>query len=285
MSETRQGILLMIFAMAFFAIGDALIKANGNLISPAQIIFFVGLGGLIIFALIQVARREPIWGNDFWIKPVLLRHFGEMLGTVCVVTAFTLTPLSTTSAILQANPLIVTMAGALFMGERVGWRRWLAIICGFICVLIIIRPGSEDFDSYLLLAVAGTIGLSMRDIGSRLVPKAISNMQLSIYAYFLLTVLGFAMILIDGSSIIPSAGSHLKLAFLIIAATVGYFLITKATRMGELSLVMPFRYSRLLFALFLGAVFFDERPDALTLIGSAGIILSGLFLMWRERKV
>src|SRR6056297_1665102 len=181
--ENLRGSILMVLAMAGFALEDMFIKRLADTLPVGQIIIFLGFGGALIFGAITMAQGRGLWSRDLLSRPVLLRNFGEIVGTLGFVTAIALTPLSSASAILQATPLAVTLGAALFLGEAVGWRRWSAILVGFLGVLMVIRPGLEGFEPASLFAVQGVIGLAIRDLATRAVPRSISSMQLSTYAF------------------------------------------------------------------------------------------------------
>jgi drug/metabolite transporter (DMT)-like permease len=217
--------------------------------------------------------------------PVLTRAVGEIVGTVCFISAIVFTPLSTASAILQATPLVVTLGAALFLGETVGWRRWAAIAVGFMGVLMIIRPGLDGFSPLSLFALGGVFGLALRDISTRKISANLSTMQLSFLGFLVLIPAGVVMLLVTGQ---PLAPMDMRLAGLMIASiSIGvfaYYGIVAAMRVGEVSFVTPFRYSRLIFAMIIGVSFFGERPDGYTLLGGAIIVASGIYTVWRERK-
>ena len=196
-----------------------------------------------------------------------------------------LIPLATAAAILQTTPLMVTLGAALFLGEQVGWRRWIAICVGFAGVLLVLRPGLSGFDWNVLFAVQGMIGLSIRDIATRRAPAALSALQLSFIAFALLVPAGGLMMWAHGSAFVPPSPQEWGL--LALAAVIGAFsyrFIVSAMRVGEVSFVTPFRYSRMIFALIIGIAIFAEVPDMLTLVGVAIIISSGLYTLWREHQ-
>ena len=139
--DNLRGCVLMVLAMAGFALEDMFIKRLAAAMPVGQIIALVGLGGAVIFAAICAAQGRRLWSRDLLARPVILRNLGEMAGTLCFVSAIALTPLSQASAIIQAMPLAVTLGAALFLGAPVGWRRWTAILAGFAGVLMVVRPG------------------------------------------------------------------------------------------------------------------------------------------------
>jgi drug/metabolite transporter (DMT)-like permease len=217
--------------------------------------------------------------------PVLTRAVGEIMGTVCFISAIVFTPLSTASAILQATPLVVTLGAALFLGENVGWRRWAAISVGFMGVLMIIRPGLDGFSPLSLFAVGGVFGLALRDISTRKISKSLSSMQLSFLGFLVLIPAGLMLLGVTDKSFAPLDAR----LWLLITAAIGigvfaYYGIVAAMRVGEVSFVTPFRYSRLIFAMIIGVSFFGERPGLFTILGGAIIMVSGIYTVFRERK-
>jgi len=282
--DNLRGAAIMVLAMLGFAIEDALIKLLAGALPVGQIIGLLGIGGAAVFAILCRVKREPLWQANFLARPVLVRNLAELLGTLGFVTALALIPLSTASAILQAAPLLVTLGAAVFFREPVGWRRWGAILVGFGGVLLIIRPGTAGFDWLSLFAVLGVLGLAVRDLATRRVTFAISSMQLSFLAF--LTLIPASIILLSVGGVAPVIPNGLQSALLATAVVIGalsYFAITYAMRIGDIGFVTPFRYSRMIFAVIIGVVFFRESPDALTLIGAAVIIASGLYTLWREQ--
>jgi drug/metabolite transporter (DMT)-like permease len=216
---------------------------------------------------------------------VILRNFGELLGTLGFVMAIALTPLSSASAILQATPLAVTLGAALFLGEAVGWRRWAAILVGFCGVLMVIRPGMAGFEPASLFAVLAVFGLAARDLATRAVPRTISSMQLSTYAFATLVPTGVILLAFHGTPAVPSAVNWRDLALALLCGVSAYYAIVAAMRLGDVAVITPFRYSRLVFALIIGVTLFDERPDVWTLAGAGIIIASGIYTFWRERRL
>ena len=274
----------MVVAMLGFAIEDAFIKALADRLPIGQLILMLGAGGAALIYAILYAQGAAIWQRALLHRVVLLRNLGELIGTLGFISALALIPLSTASAILQATPLIVTLGATLFLGERVGWRRWSAILVGFCGVLLIIRPGFAGFDWLSLFALQGAIGLAIRDLATRGVPQNISSLQLSLLAF--LTLIPAAAILLGVSQtalIQPRGGEWLLIGGSIGIGVLCYYFIVLAMRLGELSFVTPFRYSRILFALAISVWFFGERPDMPMLIGSAVVVGSGLYMLWRER--
>lgn len=281
--QNLRGIALMLSAMALFAVEDMFLKWAAADLPVGQIVFVSGLFGMAVFWGMAWRQGQPILGRAALHPAVLARNFGEMAGTFAYITALASVPLSTVSAVLQAMPLAVTMAAALFMGERVGWRRWTAIAVGFAGVLTVIRPGFDGFRPEALWVLITVAGLALRDLATRAIPPGCSTAQVSAWGLGAVTALGLMMMAAGGGAVLPDLPQVATLFGALAFGTAGYWAITGASRTGEVSVVAPFRYSRLVFALLIGGFVFAEPPDAPTLFGAALIIGSGLYAFARER--
>jgi drug/metabolite transporter (DMT)-like permease len=282
--DNMRGIVLMVLGMLGFAAEDMFIKLAVAGLPVGQILVILGFPGAIVFALLSRSRGLDPFSQDFFHPAVLVRNLHEMIGTVGFVTALALIPLATATTILQAAPLFVTMGAALVLGEAVGWRRWSAILVGFFGVLLVIRPGFEGFEPNVLWAVLGVVGLSVRDLASRKVPKSISSLQLAAWGFVAVGFTGLAMLALTGGAKIPTGPEAVYLGCALGIGSFAYWALTEATRVGEISVVTPFRYSRLVFSTIVGLLVFSEVPDAYTLTGAGIIIATGLYTIMRERK-
>lgn len=281
--DNLRGILLMVAGMALFALEDTFIKLAAADMPAGFVLMFIGLFGIPFFWAMARAQGQRVLVREAFHPAVIGRNLGEMLGTFGFVTALTLAPLADVSAVAQAMPLFVTMGAALFLGETVGWRRWTAIVVGFLGVLLVIRPGLAGFDPDLLWALLAVVGLGGRDLFTRRVPQSITTMQLSVWAFMAVVLLGAGMVVASGGVHLPGPWQMLWMVCASVVGIAAYWALTQANRLGELSVITPFRYSRILFALVLGIAVFGERPDILTLCGAAVIVGSGIYTFARER--
>lgn len=284
--DNIRGSALMVLAMLGFAFEDMFIKKMAGALHVGQILIVLGIGGAVVFALIAKAYGDRLLSRDLAHPAVILRNAGEVVGTLGFVTAIALTPISSASAILQATPLAVTLGAAVFLGETVGWRRWLAVVIGLGGVLLIIRPGLQGFDANSLFAVQGVIGLAIRDLATRRIPATITSRQLSTYAFAVIVPTGAVVLWLSGTGMVmPDGTNMLRIAAAVVIGVAAYYTLVAATRIGDMSVIAPFRYSRLIFALFIGVLVFGEKPDGLTLIGAAIIVTSGTYTLWRESRL
>lgn len=284
--DNRRGIFLMVAAMAAFGAEDALIKVSSAYIPPGQILAILGILGLVFFLALLRRNRQVFWARSALNRYSVIRLAGEVLTSVGFVTGLALIPLTSAAAILQALPLGLTAAAGLFLGERVGWRRWGAVVLGFLGVMMIIQPGGEGFTPASLLIVLAVVGMVVRDVATSLVPRHISSLQLSAWAYGALIPIGLVQSAVTGNAWVVADADQLAPLFGAgVMGMTGYWAVTEAMRMGEVSLVAPFRYTRLIFSMLLAIVFLGERPDFWTLLGAGIIIVTGLYTFWRERRI
>ncbi len=280
------GSLWMVLAMACFALEDVLIKALAAALPIAQILILFGAGGALMFAILARARDERLYSPQVLYRPMRIRVVFEILGRLFYVLAIALAPLSSATAILQATPIVVVAGAAIFFGEIVGWRRWAAICVGLIGVLIILRPTSDSFTIYSVLAVLGMLGFAGRDLASRAAPASLSTSILGLYGFLSVIVAGglftlyedrpFGMITFDEAPYVLGA---------VICGVVAYGSLMNAMRTGEVSTVTPFRYTRLLFGLACGVILFHETIDLPMMVGCGLIVVSGLYIMWRGTRL
>ncbi|MXQ07608.1 EamA family transporter [Alphaproteobacteria bacterium GH1-50] len=283
MLNTRA-MIFMTAAMAAFAVTDALIKHAAEAIGTMQCLMLVSVISMAVFLVVLRRNGERFWTADALGRPMLIRTAGEVVGSAGFVGGLALVPLSTVTALAQAQPLVLTAAAAIFLKERVGWRRWAAVVAGFIGMMIILRPGREAFDPALLLPIAGIFGLTARDLGTRLLPPSVSTAFAAAWALFVLTLVGAVGMMVAGGyrPMTPTLWAVVSAAA--VTVSVAFVFITLALRKGEVSAIAPFRYTRILFAMSIAWVAFGERPDAAVWIGLSVILASGLYAFWRERR-
>lgn len=279
-----KGAALMVLAMGCFALEDMALKATAEQLPIGQVLTLFGIGGFCVFLALTWQRRERVFHPVITAPVMILRAGFEVTGRLFFTLSLALNTLSATSAILQATPLVVAAAGVVFFGERVSRARWALIALGFVGVLLVIRPGLDGFTPLSVLALLGMLGFAGRDLTTRAAPAVLSYAQLGVTGFGALIVAGVILSLGPNAAWhMPSVGALLALVFAVTVGVIAYTSLTMAMRMGELSVVTPFRYVRLLFAMILAALVFGERPDALELLGAGVIVLSGLLLMVSAR--
>ena len=283
--ENLLGIAFITLAMAAFAVEDSLIKLLSTRLSSGQILVMIGFGGTLNFYAWSHHRGEGLTGAMIRKPWVIGRTLSELVGTAFFVLALAVVPITTVSAIIQVSPLLVTLGAAVLLREKVGLRRWSAIFVGLFGVSVILRPWSTAFEASALLALMGVIGLSARDVATRRIAKSTPSLALATLGFGATIPAGLILLIFDPRFIWPTSSEALLIAVSILIAIGGYYCIIAAMRIGEVSAVVPFRYSRLLFGVTIGVWYFGEVLDRWTLIGSAIVVLSGLYALWREAQL
>ena len=280
--ENILGIGLIVIAMAGFAVEDAIIKQLTSRLSPGQIMVMIGLGGTLGFYILARYNGQNLTQEIAFNRWVVGRTLSELVGTGFFVLSLAMVPITTISAIIQVSPLLVTLGAAVLLREKVGVRRWSAIMIGLLGVVIILRPWSAEFDAAALLAVLGVVGLSARDLATRPIPNKTPSLVLAILGFGATIPAGLILMVFDTRLFVPTSQESLLIGASIFIGVGAYYCIVTAMRLGDVSAVVPFRYSRLVFGVAIGAWYFDETLDFWTVIGSAVVVSSGLYALWRE---
>lgn len=284
-SSNLRAALFMVVAMASFVTNDTLTKVVMETMSLSQTLLVRGVFASALILLVAWHRGALAKPAQVLHPTVALRTASEMAATVTFLGALAHMPLGNIAAMLQALPLVITVGAALFFGEKVGWRRWLAVVIGFVGVLIIVQPGLDGFNLFSLLALASVMFAGLRDLSTRRIPGDVPTLLVSAMTAVTITFLGGIMVLAFGGWA-PVPGPSLgMLGISAVLLVVGYQFIIKAMREGDISFVAPFRYTALLWALILGFVAFGEVPDVFMIAGATCIVLSGLYTLYRERKL
>ncbi|MGI2032165.1 DMT family transporter [Rhizobium panacihumi] len=284
LSANSKGALYMVLAMAVFICNDALVKTVSSQLTVAQIMFVRGAMTMVLVFMIARHLGALPTRRMLTDKIMLLRVFFEIGATLTYLTALSRIPFANASSILQSLPLAVTLGAAVFLGEPVGWRRWAAILVGFLGVLIILKPGPAGFVSDALFAVAAVFFTAGRDLVTKRVDPGIPSISVSLFTTTVITMIGGFLIVPMGGWKPVDAGTFGLLALASLMVLAGYQSIILAMRTGEISFVAPFRYTSLVWALGIGILFFSEIPDNWMILGVAVVIASGLYTFYRESR-
>ena len=273
----------MMISQLSFILNDTLIKLATSELPGGEAIFVRGvfafafaLGLGVAMGAVLVRPARALW-------PLIgLRNLGEIGSTFFYLTALFHMPIADATAILQFLPLAITAAAAIFLQERVGWRRWLATTVGFIGVMIVIRPASSAFNAWSLLAFAGVFFSVLRDLSTRRITTAIPTLTLVTISAGVVTIAALGFLAIE-TWIWPSPTALVQLGGAAVFLLGGYYFIIDAMRQGEVAVVAPFRYSVIVWAFVSGIVIFGEKPELTALLGTTIVILAGIYTFVRER--
>ncbi len=284
--QNVHGILILVAAMLGFTLEDMFIKSLSATVPVGQILMALGLGSGAVFAVLALLRGDNLFAPAAWSPRMLLRTACEAGGAMLFATALSRVDLSTVAAVFQTLPLVITLGAALFLGEQVGWRRLTAILIGFTGVMLIIRPGTDAFDPNALLVLGAVLAVALRDLITRTIDASVSSFVVSFQSFASLVLAGPFLMTFNATDYATlSTGNLTMIAGAVAFGAAGYWGVVTALRLGEASVVAPFRYSRLLFSILVGMVAFGERPDLPTMLGATLIIGSGLFTFMREHRL
>ena len=279
-SNTRA-IVAMLSAMFFFCASDTVIKLAGATVPVGQLMFMRGV--LASLLILTIARQMGLLRHFAGMgrRIVLWRTFCDAGATVCFISGLVVLPFANAAAIGQFTPLAVTALAAVLLAEPVGWRRWAATLVGLVGVMIIIKPGTDAFDWGALWIVASVIFVAFRDILTRKMGADFDPVLLTAVSAIAVMFTGLAQAPLQ-RWVMPG---NLELVFIAVAAVfalVGQYSIIQAMRLGEVSVVGPFRYSVMVFAVLSGIVVFGERPDLSTYLGILIVVAAGIYTFHRE---
>lgn len=271
----------MAISMGCFVTSDTLIKIIGREMPVGQIMFVRGLFAALLVGVLAAATGVLGSTRRAFTPAVGLRCFAEVGATLLFFSGLMRLPFGDAAAIGQFAPLAVTAGAAMFFGEPVGWRRWTATFVGLLGVLLIIRPGSSSFNPAALLIVACVLFSTVRDLVTRQMDASVPIPVLIMLSAIAIVVVGLCIKPMEDwirPSIVTIGGLFLSA----IGVSCGYYASIIAMRSGEISVVAPFRYTAMLFALVWGYVIFGEIPDRTMWAGIAIVILAGVYTFHRE---
>lgn len=274
------GALLALLSFAIYATSDAIVKYMGASYSPFQNIFFSGLFGFPLVAILLMSDRSE--DNLIPRKPAttLLRSGLVVLGTLCGFYAFATLPLSEAYPIFFSSPLLITLFAIPVLGERVGLHRGLAIAVGLVGVIVVLRPGQSHLGLGHLAAIGAAVIFAVNSVLLRLTGQSERSVVIMLYPMIANTVVS-ALALPFVYQPLPIEHLGLLAAMSTLGFVAGLFNIA-AYRRAQAAIIAPMQYSQIIWASIYGALIFHESNDRYTLIGTAIIIASGLYIVLRE---
>lgn len=271
----------MLAAMASFACGDSLMKLSAAELPTGELVFLRAAGmsaAAFAYGALTGAFRNA-W--KLVARPMVLRAVGDVGGALAFQSALARMALADLVAIIQINPLTVTAASAVFLNERVGWRRWTAAAVGLLGVLLIIRPGTSAFTWWSIVAVVSVLFATLRDVSTKSIDRMVPAVLIIWFSSSAVAAGSLLMVFFE-DWVWPAPGMTLQVAGASAFSLAGHLCIIMSVRKGELSAVAPFRYSIMIWALILGLVIWGDLPDAVTLLGMAIVTGAGIYTFRRE---
>lgn len=281
--STGRAILLMIASLAFFALMDALVKDLGSRYSTLQIVFFRSFFAFVPLAYLLYRTG---WANAVKINSYsghALRILVGVAAMSCFFYAFAHMPLADVVAISFAAPIFVVALSVPLLGEKVGPRRWIAVLIGFAGVVVMVDPGAGMLNPVAVIALIGTIFFALAMIVLRKLGRTETGASV-VFSFTLVCTVASGLAL----PFVWTTPNLLDLAGLIaigLLGGTGQILMTYAFKYGDVAVVAPFEYTAILWATLLGFIFWGDIPGLNIWIGAAIVMLSGLFILFREANL
>ena len=277
-----RGMACMMGGGLLLTMNDGVVKWVSDEYQVGQILAFRGGAALILILLVLWVRKELHIFRVRYPKAQLLRAILMIASTFLFVNGLRLMPLAETVAIAFVGPIFVTALAPILLLEKVGWRRWAAVLVGFTGVLIILRPGSGDLHWAALLPAGAALCGACRDLLTRGISHGEASGTTLFYSTLGVTLAGAVMAPFGWKA--PDLGDLGLLAVTGLFLSLAHFLHIETFRFAEAAVVAPFKYSSLLWAMIIGFLFWGDLPDSHTLIGAALLVGSGLYIFYREGR-
>ena len=280
-SANYRGILAMIGACGCFSANDALTKLAAIYLPVSEIVA-IRAAFTLLFAYIIIAARGESGSISRITNPYLmLRAFIEGFTGVLIIYALKLMPIADLTAILLAQPFMMTIVGVGLLGERPGWRGWMAVTAGFLGMLLVMKPGTGSFDQASLIALLAAVFVLGRDLLTRKIPAHIPTPVVTFATALVAVPIGLAGAAAEPwtmPALFPFLVTVGSAAFLVFA----FILMVMAFRGTDVSAISPFRYSLVVFAVIFGVVLFGEIPDVISFVGMGIIVAAGVYMLHWE---
>ena len=279
-----KGVAAGFLAYVLFSSSDACVKALGGGMSVFEILFLTTLFSFCTFGFAKPASER--WREAFHMRRpylILLRAAAGVIGSLTGAYAFTTLPLAEAYSLIFLLPAFATMLSIPVLGDHVGWRRWLAVLCGFAGVLLVVRPGFHELHlGHLCAAIAAVAGavamISLRILGP-------TEKRTSLLATLYISALAVDGAFMAFNFTMPGPRQLGLAAFAGLVGGFAQIAMLVATRNAPPNRVAPTQYSQMIWAVVFGAVFFGEVPDAVAFVGMGLVVFSGLFTFVREEQL
>lgn len=278
-SSAQIGAGYMVLAMISLSLMDALVKQLSADVSIIQIVWLRFVGQSVVLAIVMCWIGQPLFRTE---NPKLhiLRAISILIGSMLFFTSFARMELADATALIQIGPIMVSLGAVIFLGEVLGLRRWIGIICAFIGTMIIVRPGSDVFTTDAMLPLLGTVAFTIYALVTRFVRADSAWILLFLPGLFGAIFTSFAVPFFWEPI---SSTALLMVLGVIITGFIGNLCMIRAFTTAEASVVAPIAYIELLFAVLWGYLFFDDLPEVFTIVGAVVIVGSGLYVWYRDK--
>ncbi len=273
------GIIFMIASVFTLGINDIIVKGLSFKFPVWEIVFFRALSGVfvsiflvIVFGFASIKTKKPV-GH-------LIRAFSAVACVVLFFFGIKLLLLAENQALFHSAPIIASILAVPILGEKIGFHRIIAVLIGFLGVLIILKPGTELFNLYSLVSLGSGFFAALTYLSTRYLMS--TETSISIIFYYSFALLFISIFFISNNFLIPSFLELIPLILLGIVGSFGHYFASLAAKNAEVVIITPFEYSSFIFVTLLGYIFYNEIPDVTIYIGILLIFISGVYIVYRE---
>lgn len=279
-----RGMGLMVLSMGVFILNDTLTKTAALELPTGQVVVLRSVFATLLILPMVVVTSGPRALLVSYSRPILIRNLCEICSIMLYISALFRLPIANVTSILQMLPLAMTAVAALFLGERVGWRRWTAAAVGLIGVALIMRPGTSSFSWWYVSALIAVGFIAARDVVTRFIDRATPTLVVTFYTAAVGIVAGSLLATME-TWVVPRWQTIGQLAVASVLVVIGYYTLIESWRAGEVAAIAPFRYSVVLWAILFGWLLLGEIPDGWMLAGSAIVVAAGSYTFLREQHL
>ena len=287
MNNELLGILYMILCQFSFATNDALVKIlyqnYNDILVLNQVIFLRGIFALLFIGFFLFLKKKFSFEFIFSSGKLRIRGLLEAIAAICFFIGIAKLPFAMVYVLLSLAPVILTVFGALILKEKVRWRRWTAVIIGFIGVIVVIDPGKLEFGFYFIFPLLSAFFLSLRDIYTKKIKSKFHSLQIAFITCLVVTICFGILNVYKIFSF--SLNEYIILFISSFFLSLGYIFSIATIKVALVSVTSTFRYSVILWGILYGYFIFNEIPNTNTYIGAFMIVVSGLIIISRQRKL
>jgi drug/metabolite transporter (DMT)-like permease len=283
MTDNLHGIIAVLIGSAAFVVNDAIVKLVSAELPSGEIIVIRGVLAtvLLVAGVVVLGARRPL---SLLATPMMaMRLIAAAAATTFIVISLRYVPLATVNTVLQATPLLVTAGAAVVYSEKVGLRRWIAALTGFLGVLLIVKPGNAELGTAAYIVLVALAFTTLRDLTTRGLERGIPSIFVAAASAAVVTLSGFIVAPFDTPWTMPTNEAWSWMCVSAVCQLIANTFIITALRTGEIAVVAPFRYVAAPLSILLGYWWWGDVPDTLAFVGIGLVIAAGIYTLHRER--
>jgi len=280
-SNTILGIIFMILGVFSLGFNDVIVKGLSFKFPIWEIVFFRALSGVIIAIILVIFFGFSTIKTT---KPVMhtVRAFSSVGCVVLFFFGIKYLLLSENQAIFHVSPIIATLLAVPILGEKIGFHRIIAVLIGFIGTLIILKPGTDLFNIYSLIPIASAFFMAFAYLSTRYLMS--TETSISIIFYYSCALLFTSLFFVSKDFLFPTFQELTILLSTGVVGSIGHYFLAQAAKNAEVIVITPFEYTSFIFVTLLGYIFYKEIPDISIYIGMILIVISGIYIVYREKR-